>query len=434
MATIRPFKAWRYASDQTDISALTAPPYDVMDEAERDAMAAKNPHNVVELELAKGAQDLETPGNRYVTAEATWKKWIEEGVVKQDDEPAVYVLEQKFTALDKEYARTCFIVESDLYAFDEKVIIPHELTLPKALGDRYRLLSKTNVNFSQVLGLYSDKSDGYNQLLAEAKATQPVATATDAKDVKSTLWKITDKSFIERYVASLDGKQIFIADGHHRYTVALAWRDYCREQAAAGNFIGGKDANGNPLTDSVVIALANMDDPQLLILAYNRAVKAEGEFDAQAFTQEVAKYFDIKDGSRDDLAKCERPAYLMGLKGQGLKLIELKSDVDVDEAIPGEHSKDWKSLDVSVLHELLIKPLLNVSPDAPETLSRIAYSESDDKLLARLDDDSSDIVFLLRPTRMDQLQAVSLGGETMPQKSTFFYPKLPSGFVFRSME
>lgn len=422
MVQIAAFKGWRYASDETDISTLCAPPYDVLTTEERDALAAIDEHCVVELELAHGSMDIDDPDSSFQRSKNTWTKWVEEGIVKEEAEPAIYVLEQEFDIDGVSHNRISFIVEMKLYAFDERVVLPHEHTLPKTVDNVFNLINTSRVNYSQVFGLYQNATSEYDELVALARAQPPAATAVDAKGVRSTLHVMTDPDFIARTVAMLDGEEIFIADGHHRYTVGLRLRDFAR----AAQEEGGK-------TECTMIALTNMDDPQLAILGYHRAVKAEGEFDANAFCEAISEYFDIRDGNLDDLNAFDGPGFLMGLAGQPLKLVTLKPDVDLDKAIANDHCMAWKELDVSILHELVIWPQLGVSTADVKTLERIAFSDKSADLLARLEDGRSDVVFILRPTRMDQLRSITLEGEVLPQKATFFYPKLPSGMVFRSM-
>ncbi len=527
MAEIRPFRGWRYTEKATrlsetvgarpaggsasaesgegddgstsvgirtgdgplplDISSLCAPPYDVLDRAERNALAALSRRNVVELELPDGSDDPDSPDSRYGRSMETWRRWISDGTLEQDAEPAIYMLEQRFTTEEggPEYARICFIAEMSLYPFEEKVVIPHELTLPKALGDRYSLLSATNVNYSQVLGLYSDKTDRYDRVVQAVRESEPVSIAEDGAGVRSTLWMITDSQSIDLIVQSLEGKQVFIADGHHRYTVALAWRDRCRKGIVGADSLSeaadppeatcpsgpaeASEADGGihrrlP-TDSLMIALANMDDPQLRILAYNRAVKMpEGSgFDPSAMFESMDGRFTIEvfgrataDDEKSIIYMCEAcqsrileiedPAFGVAIRAEDpsdnqsipqmtidFAVVSLKPDLDLNEAIPSHHTLAWKELDVSVLQELVISPIFNIDSDRPETLSRISYSQHAGKLVDGLISGKSDAVFIMRPTRLDQLESVSLGGETMPQKSTFFYPKLPSGLVFRDM-
>ncbi len=526
MAKIRAFRGWRYKTDgeQKDISNLCAPPYDVIDAVAREGFASLDSRNVVRLELPEGSDDPDSPNNKYRASSEQWHAWQKDGTLVQDELPAIYMLEQRFDAGDGsgsssddgdgsgssssgsggERARICFIVEMDLYSFEDEVVFPHELTLPKALGDRFALISATNVNFSQVMALYSDKSESYMQVVAAVRNTEPVSWANCPDGVQSTLWAITDPKLIDMVIASLDSKQVFIADGHHRYTVALAWRDHCRKMAAGGaeTAVGATAADEEtceirdtreatalqtssaelqPKTDSIMIALTNMDDPQLQILAYNRAVKAPSPsnskdlptgadagagvdtdksintdtFDPKSLIEGARNLFDIEfagsacfeqdDQANELVSKCQkeieskpRPAFALATRnsdeGFDVHLLTLRDEVDLAAEMGTAHSQAWRELDVSVLHELVISPLLGVLTDKPETLSRITYSQNVGKLLKKLKAKEYDVVFAMRPTQLEQLKQVSLGGEIMPQKSTFFYPKLPSGLVFRDME
>lgn len=437
MAFIRPFRGYRYRTDQTDISTYCAPPYDVLDETERDALAAVNPHNAVELELAHGALNLEMPDNRYVTAAARWHEWIADGVLKRDDSPALYVLEQRFEVKGSTYARTAFIGEVQLRAFSDKVILPHERTLPKALGDRYRLTKTTRANFSSVFGLYSDRSAEYGEFCRRVKDAVPASTAMDADGVISSLWVVSDPALIAEFVEMCADKQVFIADGHHRYTIALEIRDEERQRLYGTTpeiACNRPDFDGDAGSEYVMMALANMDDPQLLVLPYHRALKAKPGFSDTDFMAGLSSMFDIHPGTRVQLEACERPAFLFKTHASDLMLAELKASIDPVETISAAHCSEWKHLDVSVLQELVISPLFGIDYDRPETLSRLAFSKNEPELLDGVADGSLDVAFLMRAVRMDQLRAVSLASETMPQKSTYFYPKLPSGLVYRAFD
>jgi uncharacterized protein (DUF1015 family) len=425
MAEILPFRAVRYA-ENGDVSSLCSPPYDVLSQNERDELTAKNPHNVVELDLPNGSLDPSAVGNRYEQATRRWKDWQLDGVLEQDGEECIYVLRQDFSCeiagAAQNFSRFSFIVAMKLYNFDEGVVLPHELTLPKALGDRYQMIKHTAANFSQVFGLFSENCEEfYRGLLEFAQGFEPVAFCEDNDGVRSTLWAISDEGFIESVESMLYNKQVFIADGHHRYTTALAYRDEVENEAA----------------DYLMVALTNMEDPQLQVLPYNRAVKAAGDFYADEYLEALSDNFDVKRGSLVELQKLQldsdRASFITALAGDEFYLLSLRAGSDLQKLIDVDKSSTWKTLDVSILHELIIKPCFNISTDNAESLNRIAYSARADELLARLARNESDVVFLLNPTKLEQLREISLGGETMPQKSTYFYPKLPSGLVFRSI-
>jgi len=432
MARVRAFRAWRYASAETDITPLTAPPYDVISPEQRDAFARGDRHNVVELELPIGPLDPSLPGNRYQNGRSTWDQWRSEGILTRDATPSLYVLEQRYDIAGNSVSRRAFIVEVGLEPFEAGVVLPHERTLPKALGDRFELINATQANLSQVFGLFEDGAQETDGLFAAVMESKPVATATDADGVASTLWRADDDGTASDLAEFMSTRQIFIADGHHRYTTALAYRDLRRTQAAAS---GSKP--DDPAHDWVMMALVNMDDPDLAVLAYHRIVDAPQGFDPQEFKVSLATHFELSElpaghpGSALD--DHDRPAFLIRTRGDDRPFLAvLRDDVDVETAIPGDHSLAWKSLDVAALQELILWPLLGVHPDRPETLDRITFTKDAHAAFKAVE--HHDVAFVLRPTRLDQLRSVSLAGETMPQKSTYFYPKLLSGLVFRSAE
>lgn len=431
MARVRPFAAHRYSTTERDISPLTAPPYDVISPQQRAELIAKDPHNVVALELAEGPLDPHAPANRYETAAHAWDSWVAEGAIRRDDAPAVYVLEQTFTREGVTTRRRAFIAEVGLEPFSAGVVLPHERTLPKALGDRYELIRATGVNMSQVLGLYEDPQRLTDALFDSGTALEPVAHAIDTDGVESTLWMVTDPGYAASLAEILSSARIFIADGHHRYTTALAYRDMRRQAAQSA------DATADPAYDYVMMALVNMDDPELTVMPTHRVADADGTFDVDAFWAGIARYFDVLEMPDADtaasLAAQDRPAFAVRTRhDEAPRVVRLKQDIDIDSAIPLDRSRAWKELDVAILQELILDPLLGIHPDRPETLERLGFVKDAAAAIAQAGD--HDVAFVLRPTRMDQLRAVATAGETMPQKSTYFYPKLLSGLVFRSAE
>lgn len=432
MARVRPFAAWRYASPTTDISPLVAPPYDVISEAMRAELLSTNAHNVVALELPDGALDTNSPGNRYATGKAIWDRWRADGTLVQDDKPSIYVLEQRFELAGRPIRRRAFIAAVGLEPFDAGVVIPHERTLPKALGDRYELTCATGANLSQVFGLFEDPDLRSDALFTAIMENAPVALATDPDGVTSTLWACSDADIITSIESLMEPSRVFIADGHHRYTTALAYRDLRREQAQAEGLVAE-----NPAYDEVLMALVSIDDPELTVLPYHRIADAASDLDAETFFSALAANFEVSEldpghpvGALDDL---DRPGFLVQVRGESRpRRVVLREDVDVADRITAERSVHWKQLDVAVLQELILDPLLDIHPDRPETLDRLSFTKDAHEALAATK--TRDVAFILRPTRLDQLRDVSLGGEIMPQKSTYFYPKLLSGLLFRSAQ
>lgn len=433
MARVRPFAAVRYSHESLDVTRLTAPPYDVISAEEREAYLQLDPHNVVALELAEGVTDPSVPGNRYETARQTWQQWRADGVLLTDSTPSFYVLEQRYEHEGAQVRRKALIAEVGLEPFSAGVVLPHERTLPKALGDRFELIKATAANFSQVFGLFDDSAGVTGALFARAMTGEPLLMATDPDGVRSQVWSVTDPALVAGFEHALADKRIFIADGHHRYTTALAYRDYRRAQATRNDQPPGSD---DPAYDFVMMALVNMEDPDLVVLPTHRVASASGAFDAAAFVEALEADFTVvaaTDATAHALDITDSPSYLVKVADDPRVLrISLREDVDLDSRITANHSSAWKHLDVAVLQELILDPLLDIHPDRPETLERLSFVKDAARALEATD--RHDVAFVLRPTRMDQLRAVAIGGETMPQKSTYFYPKLLSGLLMRDAD
>ncbi len=433
MARVRPFKALTYARTSPDITDLTAPPYDVISEAQRARLLGRSAYNVVALELPEGSLDPSVPGNRYFTGRHRWQSWRDSGIVVRDRVPAIYVLEQRYQFEGRELCRKAFIAEVGLHAFEERVILPHERTLPRALGDRFNLTKACAANFSQVLGLYSDPSSATDRLFDRASESALLMTAVDDDGVTSHVRAITDADAIASLMKIMADKQVFIADGHHRYTTALAYRN---ERRAVDSAAGTSPAD-RPY-DYVMMALVNMDDPGLVVLPTHRVADAPRNFDPTSFQDSLARDFDLTPlaeevPTEDALTTSERPAFVISARGTDTRILAtLKDGVNLDTAIPLERSHAWKELDVTVLQELVLDPILDIHSDRPETLDRLHFFKNTPDALAATT--THDVAFLLRPTRLQQLREVALTGETMPQKSTYFYPKLLSGLLFRAID
>jgi uncharacterized protein (DUF1015 family) len=432
MARVRPFAAFRYRRPDRDISDVTAPPYDVISADERVALLARDPHNVVALELPDGPLDPSVPGNRYATGAATWDAWRAEGTIVSDPARGIYVLEQLTPRGGDLVRRRAFIVEVGLEPFSAGVVLPHERTLPKALGDRFQLIRATAANFSQVLGLFADPGSETDALFDAIASDEPVATATDSDGVLSRLWVSSDPALAATLADLMAEKQIFIADGHHRYSTALAYRDERRAAAP----LAEEDAS-DPAYDFVMMALVNMEDPELVVMATHRVADAASDFDSSSFYRALGRWFTVEDipvgPSSVALSREGGPCYLVKTRSDDQpRLVSIRPGIDLDDVIALDRSSAWKHLDVAVLQELILDPVLGIHPDRPETLDRLSFVKNpDDAFKATAE---HDVAFVLRPTRMDQLRAVATAGETMPQKSTYFYPKLLSGLVFRSAE
>ncbi len=432
MARVRPFRAVTFSHPEgPDITRHTAPPYDVVGAEQRERLLRLEPHNVVALELPSGSPDPAAPDNRYDTGADTWREWLDAHVLCEDEDDAVYILEQRFAVRGRPVRRRALIAAVDLEPFSAGVILPHERTLPKPLADRLCLTRAVRANLSQVLGLYSDPAGLTDHLLDIAVLGRAWLEATDADGVESRVWALRDRKAVQALADTLADMRIFIADGHHRYTAALAYRDERRTAESAS----GGPREWQPY-DAVMMALVNMDDPQLVVLPTHRVATAPGTLDRDAFWHGLAERFDVvAEAGADPLHALEdadaAPTFVVKASGEDPVAIRLRAGIDPIEAIPGPAPAVWKCLDVTVLQELVLAPLLDIHPDRPDTLERLAFCKDPHEALRIVSRDH--VAFLLRPTRVDQLRAVALSCEMMPQKSTYFYPKLLSGLVMRSL-
>jgi uncharacterized protein (DUF1015 family) len=444
MARIRPFRAWRYHRPERDISAVIAPPYDVITPAMRDTLARRDKANVVDVELPEGSDDPTSSDSKYRRAGEIFRRWREDGTLARDERPAVYLLEQRYQEAGRDVRRRAFLCEVGIEPFDVGVVLAHERTLPKALGDRFELIKASAANFSPVFGLFADEPDVSGRLFERtATTTEPIAWAEEDGAVSTKLWAMTDPEAVAAFVGVLHEDRVFIADGHHRYTTMLAYRDLRRAEHGPEPHVGpnvGPESERrviDPDYDFALMALVNMDDPELVVLPYHRVAEVPSDFDADVFATALSRMFHVRELGADadleaELEASATPAFGVLIDTRAPWVVSAKPGVNLDTAITSEHSPAWKHVDTAVLQELVLEDILGIHPDRPETLERMSFLKGMDALEAAVD--RTHVAFAMRATGLDQLRAVALSGETMPQKSTYFYPKVPAGFVLRSID
>jgi uncharacterized protein (DUF1015 family) len=417
MATIRPFKGLRYNSEKVaDLSKIITQPYDKISPEMQTEYYDRHPANYVRLILGREE-------DRYQESADHFSKWLEEGLLVKDDEPAFYPYTQTYTVEGSPdfITRTGFITALKLHPYEDKVVLPHERTLKRARADRFNLFSKTNKNYEQVFMLYGDEDRTIEKLFERFMAEQPLIETTDDFGCTHRVWKVTDPEVIRKAQEVLTPRPVMIADGHHRYETALALQSHL-----------AKDHPDVPCATAFnhrMVTLVNLFDPGLLVLPTHRyVIKLKQNFEqAKA---ELEKYFDVTEVPANELAakvKQNASKHAFGLyRKNGSWLITLKDASVMNEVMP-DAAAELKALDVSVLHNLIIEKLLCIGKEEIEDYIR--YERYVDKAYSRVDDGEFEMVFLMNPTRVQQVEAVSKVGEKMPQKSTDFYPKLVSGLV-----
>ena len=427
MAEIAAFRGILYDTARVEPTRVLAPPYDVIDEEERQELLALDPHNSVRLILPEGDGD-----EKYQVAARTLNAWLEEQVLRRDQRPALYRYHQVFTSAElggRTITRRGFIAAVRLHAFDERIILPHERTLSGPKVDRLKLMDATGAHFSQIFTLYSDPSGESDRAFATAESARPTIDGTTADGTRHLLWRVDDAVTVGRVVRLLAPLKLYIADGHHRYETMLALRDRLRERA-------GGDLDSRSNANFGCMFLCNMDDPGLVVLPIHRLVFGLDGFDREAIHKKVQRWFDVTPLPAVDAASVKtaladasrvRPSVVAAFADKSAVLLQLKPEVHAAATAKG--SPIARSLDVSVLHELVLESALGIDRAAQAAQSNIRYYKDTADLLARVARGEGQVAFVMHPTRVEQVKAVADASEIMPQKSTFFYPKIASGTV-----
>jgi uncharacterized protein (DUF1015 family) len=434
VAVIKPFRAVRYNPQRIpDLQSVVSQPYDKIDEALREQYLALSPYNVVRIILNPPQPD-DTPSgpNIYTRARDCYQQWLREGVLLREDRPAFYVYRQTFTVNGQTHTRQGLIAAVELVDFDQGIILPHERTHSGPKEDRLRLLETVQVNTEQIFLLYPDPDNAINHLIFSAIAARsPDLDVVEMRehDVRQQLWVLTDPAIlasIQAGMAPLRG--LIIADGHHRYSTGLTYRSRQRQ--------AHPDAPPTAAFNFIQATLVSMNDPGLIVLPTHREICNFSTTSPAEVLRRAAGLFTIT--AVPDLPTClqrvnAHPAGhafgFYGGTGVGYHVLTLKATVQPDVLIPGTHSSAWKSLAVSILHSVLIERIAGVPGQGIEDQTMIRYHRDARQAVANIDAGRGDFAFFVSPTRLEQIKAIAAQGETMPQKSTDFYPKVISGLT-----
>jgi len=444
VAILRPFNALRYDLAQAGarLEQLICPPYDVIDPALQEALHRKSPHNIVHVELAQACPG-DAPGkDRYSRAAATLHDWIARGVLRRDERPAFYVYEQTFdiarggASRSKLLTRRGFFGAIKLEPFGTGCVYPHEETFGGPKADRLDLMRACAANVSPVFGLIPDEDNAIAGLLQTAvRLAPPAAQATEDNGVVNKLWVVNDPGWCRKLSAQLGSKNIFIADGHHRYETACNYRNERRQ--ADGDPEGKLDRD----YDYGLMVCVPMSDAGLYILPTHRLIQAAPGLSPQGFLRAAAPLFDLQDATDKELcalAEGQAGAVKFGavFSDGSRKILVAKPQaaLAMKRAVAAK-SESWRGLDVALLQELVLKGLLGLSEEKVLRKEGISYTPETRQAIAKVTAPGGPYVmgFILRPTLIEQVRAVATGGEKMPQKSTYFFPKLTTGLVMRGL-
>ncbi len=429
MTEFKPLQAWRYNPEKIAFGKVIAPPYDVISPQEQKKLYARSPFNCIRLILNREEPSDDALRNRYTRARDFFQAWQREGVLAREKEPCFYLYRQSFKDPrdGKVRKRFALLGRLGLEPFEKGIVIPHEKTLAKPRQDRRKLLEMTHTNFSPVFGLYEERKTHFLRLFLRLAKQKPLFDVADDEKVRHALWGVKDGAAVRTIQKSLSRKKIYIADGHHRYQTALEYaRDRHLEEEAASE-------SRKPF-DYVLMALVEFHDPGLVLLPTHRMLLPWPGFDPGAGLDSLNPFFDIQKCSLVSLQKkIKHPAregeIAFGLvTAKGAFFLTLTGKEKARKAMLLNKPRVWYDLDVNILSELVFKSCWKLPPDLWET--SIQYTRSVKEAVTRVKKGEATASFLLKPPRVESLQEMGKVRELMPQKSTYFYPKLASGLVF----
>ena len=424
MAEIKAFKGMRYSGDAGAICQLCCPPYDIISDAQRQEFLDTNPNNIIRLELPKGDEP-------YKTASEILKMWQDKGVLVKEDKPAIYIYEEEFTAYGVRKSIKGIIARVKVEEFSKGIILPHEFTLSKAKEDRFNLMKATNCNFSQIYALYMDEAHTTLNTIDDNSKDDAVLEFTDNDNVTHRLWIVTDEAVIEKLVADFADRKLYIADGHHRYETALNYRNYCRENGIS------KEGDAQ---DYQMIYLVDMEHPGLVVFPTHRLVRDLESFNKENILEQCKEYFEVEEKSDvENMEKDLDVLYQQGKKafgffcgGDSWVQLTLKSFDSIKELLP-DLSKASQELDVTVLHTLILEKIFGIDKENMANQINLTYTKYFREAIDGVNNKEFQCAFILNPTRVTEIRDVALAGEKMPQKSTYFYPKMITGMVMNEL-
>jgi uncharacterized protein (DUF1015 family) len=412
LANIYPFQPYRYSAKAGDINNLVTQPYDKINPAMRSRYLSLSPHNLVRVILGERFPNDTDTENVYTRAEKHFNEWIAQGLLEKDPKPGFYAYFQEFTPPDstERMTRKGFIGLGAVEDYSKQIVHRHEQTLSGPKKDRMQVLSHTNAHFGQIFMLYPDREGAIDRILDEAASAAPTSVVNDEYGVAHKLWRIDDPARVAELQRLMSDKKLLIADGHHRYETALAFRDAHPELEDAKR---------------VMMTFVNMYSPGLKILATHRVLSNLEGFDVNTLVEKLSREF-----------KVHQAATVSELKA----LLDDESKLRIGVAAQGsskffvlERERKPEDLDVRILHDDLLGRAMGIDEAAVRDEKHIKYVRGVDAAIDAVKQ-GAQVAFLLQPTSVDQMANTSFAGGVMPQKSTDFYPKMLTGLTIYKLE
>ena len=434
MAKIIPFRAIRYnLAAPGKLAKVMAPPYDVISNRQKQELKDSNPHNVIRLIIGNPSHEKHTNAD-YWSAKEAFAAWNKKGILKRDSEPSLYVYRQSFKINGKTLHRTGFVGLSQLTPFGNKKggILAHEHTLSGPKADRLKLTKACRANFSCIFSLYPDKG-GVAGVLKKITTRKADLQVDFPRDIRNLVWKVSDPGTVQEIQKRIRKATLFIADGHHRYETALAYQAFKSK--------GSKAKAGTRPFDFVQMMFVAMEDPGLVILPTHRMLPKRLVSSPSLLLSRLSSLGEVHEYPKhlagaapwSWLEKLGKRQPTIGLSFDGKKLYALQfSKAVVHSPLLKDISDAQKKLDVTLLHRLILEPFFGITKEKVE--HEISFTSKAEEAVGKLRKKEFAATFFLNPTRMEQLREVALNQERMPQKSTYFYPKLVTGLVFNPLD
>ncbi|HEV7521738.1 MAG TPA: DUF1015 domain-containing protein [Candidatus Angelobacter sp.] len=433
MAEIIPFKALRYDPDQVKLEDVLTQPYDKITPEMQSKYYERSTHNLIRIILGKAGETDTDAFNVYTRAAEYLHDWRSSGILKQDSDSGIYAYSQTFTVPGTRelQERRGLVALGRIHDYADGVVHRHEQTLSKPRADRLNLLRATRAHFGQIFMLYSDPDNAVETLLKSRMEEDPDISLLDEYETLHRVWCIHDQGLIHAVQQKMQDKKLLIADGHHRYETALAYRNECRAESAT---------DPNAAHEFVMMTLIPMESRGLVILPTHRIVHGLLDFDRERMLEAAGQFFDI---DRIDLRRESRSATtLLGQAGevgtafvavtrQGPYLMRAKED-SIQQALRDVPSLQ-RDLDVVQLHRIMLERVLGISEDAIRNQENIRYERDAFEAISWVRQ-GANVAFLMNPAKIEQVRDIAFGGEVLPQKSTDFYPKLLSGLAIYALD
>ncbi len=435
MADVQPLRGLRYNSEVTgNLAQVLTPPYDVISEEAQARYYARNPYNIIRLELGMDEPGDTSLNNRYTRAAETFAEWRANSIIRQETTLCYYLYQQIFTYNAQTYTRTSLLARVRLEPWSTRIVLPHEHTMAKPKDDRLKLLRACVTNLSPIMSLYDDPQGRMRRLLSSYAETTEVQITDEVNEVHR-LHPITDEHQIALIQNFFAERQLYIADGHHRYETAL---NYHEEVRAMHRKLDPKDA-----ANFVLMALTDVDDPGLLVLPTHRLLFGLKQAALKMLTsQHLARYFTVHDPEEAEASHdvlLERLAQMEASQSSFVLSTAQKTWLlslnEAGKARMGEssHSSAWNELDVAIAQTLILEDILGLKAEDMTAGTHIRYTRDAQQALGAVQTGEAQASLILNATRVRQICDVAFADDRMPQKSTYFYPKLVTGLVMNPL-